>query len=464
MTEEHIVYPLANHTTLNQKYQILNVLNAGGFGITYLALDLSSNKQVVIKECMPDAYAVRNQETGEVVAREDEASQINFANSIENAKQEALVISKLDHPGVVKVYDMFDVNGTFYYVMEQIKGNTLYEILTTMHASGLTMPSDQAKKLLLSILEVLTYVHSQGVFHCDIKPGNIFVQPDGSPKLIDFGAVRNKTLQHQGLVQITPGYTPPEFYPGQRAEIGAWCDIYGLGCTIYELITGNVPLPADQRSIVDRNPKVASNPGLRSLYPINFLSGIDKAMSPDTRSRFYSAKAWIDYIHTLEHTSNALRTSSARPIIRRHVKKSSSAGTVFFILLLISAAIGWFLWKDKQAHSTPHSPQKQTPPSTIQTTVKPKQNSNVVTTPFGTRIDTPHTENTKTSQNKRTTSTHKPTSASSTQKTTSTKRAKTTTNTIRPTRKATNSATSLPVENFPKPKVGNTNQMYKILP
>lgn len=441
MTEEHIVYPLANHTILNQKYQILNVLNAGGFGITYLALDLSNNKQVVIKECMPDAYAVRIHETGEVVAKDDEASRINFANSIENAKQEALVISQLDHPGVVKVYDMFDINGTFYYVMEQIKGNTLYEILTTMHASGLTMPSDQAKKLLLNILDVLTYVHSQGVFHCDIKPGNIFVQPDGTPKLIDFGAVRNKTLQHQGLVQITPGYTPPEFYPGQRAEIGAWCDIYGLGCTIYELITGNVPLPADQRSVVDRNPKVASNLGLRSLYPINFLSGIDKAMSTDTHSRFYSAKAWIDYIHTLEHTSNALRTTKARPIIRRHAKKSSSAGTVFFILLLIGAAIGWFLWKDKQAHSTPPAPKKQTSTSTIQSTIIPKQNSNIVTTPFGTRIDSPRTENTKAAQNKRTTGTKTP-SSTSVRKSTTTKRLKTTSNTIKQTRRVSQSKTT----------------------
>lgn len=57
-----------------------------------------------------------------------------------------------------------------------------------------------------------------GVYHCDIKPSNIFIQPDGTPKLIDFGAVRTKTLQHQGLVQITPGYTPPEFYPDAGAK------------------------------------------------------------------------------------------------------------------------------------------------------------------------------------------------------------------------------------------------------
>lgn len=254
MEQETLVYPLADNTVLQDKYTILNVLNAGGFGITYLALDNPNSRYVVIKECMPDAYAYRDLNTGCVHPR-DEQTATSFAQSIANSQQEASVLSQLSHPGIVQVFDIFDANGTCYYVMENIQGQTLFDLMTSMHASGQSMDPAQAMDLLFRILDILHYLHSMGVYHCDIKPGNIFIQPDGTPKLIDFGAVRTKTLQHQGLVQITPGYTPPEFYPGRRSEIGPWCDIYELGATFYELLTGQVPQPADQRSVVDRNPR-----------------------------------------------------------------------------------------------------------------------------------------------------------------------------------------------------------------
>ncbi|MFQ7534494.1 MAG: serine/threonine protein kinase, partial [Akkermansia muciniphila] len=188
---------------------ILSVLNAGGFGITYLALDNPGSRYVVIKECMPDAYACRDMETG-VVHPRNEQTVVNFSQSVSNSRQEASVLSQLNHPGIVQVFDMFDANGTCYYVMENIQGQTLFDLMTTMHATGQTMEPAQATDLLFRLLDILHYLHSMGVYHCDIKPSNIFIQPDGTPKLIDFGAVRTKTLQHQGLVQITPGYTPPD--------------------------------------------------------------------------------------------------------------------------------------------------------------------------------------------------------------------------------------------------------------
>lgn len=121
MEQETLVYPLADNTVLQGKYTILNVLNAGGFGITYLALDNPNSRYVVIKECMPDAYAYRDMETGFVHPR-DEQTAVNFAQSISNSRQEASVLAQLSHPGVVQVFDMFDANGTCYYVMENIQG------------------------------------------------------------------------------------------------------------------------------------------------------------------------------------------------------------------------------------------------------------------------------------------------------------------------------------------------------
>lgn len=337
------VYPLADNTVLQDKYTILSVLNAGGFGITYLALDNPGSRYVVIKECMPDAYACRDMETG-VVHPRNEQTAVNFSQSVSNSRQEASVLSQLNHPGIVQVFDMFDANGTCYYVMENIQGQTLFDLMTTMHATGQTMEPAQATDLLFRLLDILHYLHSMGVYHCDIKPSNIFIQPDGTPKLIDFGAVRTKTLQHQGLVQITPGYTPPEFYPGRRSEIGPWCDMYELGATFYELLTGQVPHPADQRSVVDRNPKVTSYAALRKTYPMNFLSGIDKALSPDERNRFHSAKAWNDYINAMAAAGTLQAGGVSRKALPQ-ARKKSSAGTAFLIILLIATAIGWVCWK-----------------------------------------------------------------------------------------------------------------------
>lgn len=348
MEQETLVYPLADNTVLQDKYTILNVLNAGGFGITYLALDNPNSRYVVIKECMPDAYAYRDLNTGCVHPR-DEQTATSFAQSIANSQQEASVLSQLSHPGIVQVFDIFDANGTCYYVMENIQGQTLFDLMTSMHASGQSMDPAQAMDLLFRILDILHYLHSMGVYHCDIKPGNIFIQPDGTPKLIDFGAVRTKTLQHQGLVQITPGYTPPEFYPGRRSEIGPWCDIYELGATFYELLTGQVPQPADQRSVVDRNPKVTSYAILRQTYPMNFLSGIDKALSPDERNRFHSAKAWHDYINAMGAAGTLKAGGVARKTLPK-ARKKSSAGTAFLIILLIAGAALWVCWKQGLVH------------------------------------------------------------------------------------------------------------------
>lgn len=339
MKQETMVYPLADNSVLHENYKILNVLSAGGFGITYLALDNANSRYVVIKECMPDAYAYRDLETGYVHPRDEQAA-VNLEHSLTNSHQEASMLSQLQHPGIVQMFDMFEANGTFYYVMENIQGQTLFDLMTAMHAAGQSIAPDQAMDLLFRLLDILGYLHSVGVYHCDIKPGNIFIQPDGTPKLIDFGAVRTKTLQHQGLVQITPGYTPPEFYPGRRSEIGPWCDMYELGATFYELITGQVPLPADQRSVVDRNPKVTSYALLRQTYPMNFLSGIDKALAPDERNRFYSAKAWADYVNTIGAAGTLQTGSVARKIVPK-AKKKSSAGLIFFIILVLAAGAVW---------------------------------------------------------------------------------------------------------------------------
>ncbi len=341
--DESLIYPLADGTMLNGQYVIQQVLGAGGFGITYLALDIERNIYVVIKECLPSAYAHRD--ANNWIRAHSPELETMFIQCIRNAKHEAETIAKINHPGVVRVYNLFDANGTFYYVMECIEGVTLHDQIETFRTEGKLFTVEQANNLLVQLLDILQYLHTQNVFHCDIKPGNIFLQKDGTPKLIDFGAVRSKELQHQGLIQITPGYTPPEFYPGRRAEIGPWCDIYGLGATFYELVSGMIPDPADQRSVVDRTKKMTSFLPLRKLYSTSFLAGIDKALAPDIKDRFNSAQAWYNYISTVQsgaqlRTTAPMRTSMGGATYR---PKKSGNGVLSVILLILSIGIAAYL-------------------------------------------------------------------------------------------------------------------------
>lgn len=333
---------------LNGAYQLMNVLGAGGFGITYLAWDTIRERHVVIKECLPGDYAHRDDNSYHVSPINDEAAPI-FFDCLANTRNEAETLARFSNPGVVQVHDLFEQNGTFYYVMEYIQGQTLHDFMTGLRQRGESIPPDQAEGLLVYILEILGHLHRQKIYHCDIKPGNIFILPSGMPKLIDFGAVRSKEIQHQGLIQITPGYTPPEFYPGSLRVVGPWSDIYELGATFYELLTGEVPEPSNQRFKVDRMVKISSIEGLRNLYPLVFLSSIDKALSPDHNQRFKSAEAWIEYIdsygsgrqmRTLNPHSQSgarLRAAGMPALLQKKKKKKSNAGfamgVVFFLLL-----------------------------------------------------------------------------------------------------------------------------------
>ena len=351
---EQEVFPLPEGAILHEKYQIMKAIGAGGFGITYLAWDGAAGCHVVIKECLPVEYAERDDNGYFVHARGEETLAL-FQGCMENAQQEAQALFKFSHPGVVKIFDLFTENGTIYYAMEYIEGKTLHCLMQEMSESGQVLDASQLDGLLMNILDILESLHSQQIYHCDIKPGNIFIMPDGMPKLIDFGAVRSKELQHQGLVQITPGYTPPEFYPGRLRELGPWSDIYELGATFYELMTGMVPEPGDQRFVRDRMVKISTIDSLNSVYPMAILSSIDKALDPVFRNRFSSARLWKSYLDSYQ-TGRQIRQPgmSAQGGLRiaSSVKKKKSGGfgvIVFVLILLMGGGVWYFVSSGKLA-------------------------------------------------------------------------------------------------------------------
>ncbi len=292
MNEEAL--PLQAGVRLNDRYIISRTLGVGGFGITYLAWDEEGVRQVVVKECMPTGHVCRDAQ-GDVRPVSSESAQV-LAACIANTDHEIGALQRLDVDGVVKFYDHFLERGTIYYAMEYVEGESLQDIADLRAELGQHYEADEIKGLLLNLLEILDKVHKQGIYHCDIKPGNVLITPEGKTMLIDFGAVRSRELQHAGAVQVSPGYSPPEFYPGFRREIGPWTDLYELGATFYRLLSGKIPEPGDQRSMRDRTQRLALMPALKDLYPQALLVGVDKALSPSIRDRYPTARAWIEYL------------------------------------------------------------------------------------------------------------------------------------------------------------------------
>jgi serine/threonine protein kinase len=235
-------------TILHGTYRIDNYLSSGGFGNTYVATNIEFDERVAIKEFFMKGVTQRddNQTTVSVSNSENTNS---FLGQKEKFKKEARRLRKMQNEHLVRVHDLFDENGTTYYVMDYVDGENLSEWLKR---TGRPMTDSEVRLILPQILDALKAVHNEGFCHLDIKPSNIMLEKGGKIKLIDFGA--SKQLGANGALTTnaptafaqTPGYAPREQMEQNLDKIGPWTDIYALGATLYNLLTNNKPpLPTD---------------------------------------------------------------------------------------------------------------------------------------------------------------------------------------------------------------------------
>ena len=224
------------------KYRIIDALGHGGFGITYLAEQVMTKRKVCIKEFFPKGYYSREDDSSSVRISSQE-----FSENMERFKakfiKEAQTIASLDHSNIIHIHDAFEENGTAYYVMEYVEGDSLRDIV---EKQGPLSESD-AKRYIHAVASALSYIHEHKIMHLDVKPGNIMVRTkDDGAILIDFGLAKHYDIVGDQTsstpVGISHGYAPIEQYTsGGVREFSPSTDIYGLGATMYYLVTGLVP-------------------------------------------------------------------------------------------------------------------------------------------------------------------------------------------------------------------------------
>lgn len=285
-----------NHTLQGKKYKVVKVLGQGGFGITYLAKQsvsvegplgrINAEIEVTIKEFFMKDLCNRDDATS-VVSVPSIGSVELVEKFLQKFIKEAQNISKLNHPNIIKVLDVFEENGTAYYVMEYINGGSLGELIR--HRGKLS--ESDSLYFTKKIASALQYIHSMNMNHLDVKPANVLLRQDGNVVLIDFGLSKNyDTTGEQTTstpVGISVGYAPIE--QSRVGGVGMFSpatDIYSLGATMFKMLTGETPPEA---SVIFDD----GLPDLPSTISDTVKSVITKSMAPRRKERYQTIEALL---------------------------------------------------------------------------------------------------------------------------------------------------------------------------
>ena len=293
------------------EFEITGVIGEGGFGIVYSAHDSSLERIVAVKEYLPSAFAQRAGDGSVQVKSEDHRK--TFAAGLSSFINEARMLAKFSHPGLVEVFRFWEANGTAYMAMRYYRGVTLRE---TLRSSREMITEKWLCETLDPILLALKELHNERCFHRDIAPDNILVLPNGKSVLMDFGAARRII---SGMTQalttvLKPGYAPIEqYYDDGSMPQGAWTDIYAIGGLLYHLMTGKVPVQAISRMMSDPLKPVAEIAG--EGFSPRLCDVVMKCLAVLPENRYQSieelraALGWV----TLPVVSTVLHRTAALP-------------------------------------------------------------------------------------------------------------------------------------------------------
>jgi tetratricopeptide (TPR) repeat protein len=318
------------------EFRLIRRLGEGGMGVVYLAVQESLGRRVALK-------AMRPERLGSIEA------QTRFQREID-------AVSELRHPSIVTVFGSGEEQGVRYFVMEYVPGQGLDAILREARLHEARVPIPQVLEWTREIASALQSAHEAQILHRDLKPSNIVITPEGRAMLMDFGVARHlnlSTLTLTGEFRGTPNYASPEQIHARRGSIGAQTDIYSLGVTLYEAVTGAVPFQGETteqvfKKILDEEPLPPRklNPSISRDLETVILTALEKA--PERR---YPCMA--DFGEDLKRIVQG-EMITARPagmatrMMKRVRRNPVLSGVLLAAGLLLLCFFGYVLWSYPQ--------------------------------------------------------------------------------------------------------------------
>ena len=336
------------------KYRIVRMIGQGGFGITYLAVQIPLNRMVAIKEFFMKDFCSRDAITQSMTSVKSERNQIDLYKK--KFVKEAKNLARLHHPNIITVLDVFEENNTVYYVMPNLANGSLQELVKL---NGI-LPECRALKYVKQVALALKYMHEEHqICHYDVKPANILIDDNDNAVLIDFGISKNYDIKGYETtttpIGISDGFSPLEQYQQNIEVFSPSSDIYSLGATLYFLLHGNKPVSAVQRAegvrmLINDN----ISPVLKSMIKTSMV--ISRRNRPQNMEIFWNANIkQMNKASCLKEENTVALCADPVTGAYQTFKKEETDGNknnriticIIFIIIGVTIAIGLFLNKQQ---------------------------------------------------------------------------------------------------------------------
>jgi TolB-like protein/Flp pilus assembly protein TadD len=317
-------------------YELLEEVGRGGQGVVFRAWQKSLNRTVAVK----------------IIG----IGQLTTSAHLKRLRREAAAAAKLNHPGIVPVYEVGERDGTYYFSMRFVEGDCLDEAVSR----GL-ISVRQAAELIAKVARTVHYAHEHGILHRDIKPGNILLDANGEPHLTDFGLARlvehGSTVTGSLEVMGTPSYMAPEQAVGNNAAVSKGTDVYGLGAVLYELLTRHPPFAGETtyetiRMLLDSEPR---QPRLWNKNVDRELSAIClKCLEKGPRHRYASALALAEDLERwLRHEPIRAKRSGFFTRARKWVQRNRIIAALILLSIVLAAGLSVMIWERESVRRIP---------------------------------------------------------------------------------------------------------------
>ena len=317
-------------------YELLEEIGRGGQGVVFRAWQKSLNRIVAVK----------------IIG----IGQLTTSVHLKRLRREAEAAAKLNHPGIVPIYEVGERDGTYYFSMRFVEGDCLDEVIERRSISV-----RQAAELIAKVARTVHYAHEHGILHRDIKPGNILLDADGEPHLTDFGLARlveqGSTVTGSLEIMGTPSYMAPEQAVGNNAGISRATDVYGLGAVLYELVTDHPPffgattyetihllLDSEPRQPRALNPKVD-----RDLSAVCL-----KCLEKNPKHRYPSGLELAEDLERwLWHEPIRAKRSGLFTHLRKWVQRNPLTAALITLSILLAIGLGRLAWERESDRRIP---------------------------------------------------------------------------------------------------------------